>query len=173
MSYPERLSETRIPLLSGDTIPAVGFGTLIPDKAAAAGAIKAALETGYRLLDCAELYGNEDVVGAAMREAFEAGIVKREELFVTSKLWNNNHRPERVKPAMEASLRRLQLDHLDGYLVHTPFAFRPGDEQYPKDGRGEPAYDSGVTLIEKPLLNDTLFQGIRAALDGEAVRKAR
>jgi len=129
-------------------LPVIGFGTLIRDGVAARKAIKAALEIGFRHLDCAELYGNEEVVGAAMREAFEAGTVKREQLFVTSKLWNNNHRPERVRPALEASLRRLQLDHLDGYLIHTPFAFRPGDEQYPKDGRGEPACDSGVTLLE-------------------------
>lgn len=145
----ESFRDTRLPLAHGNgALPVVGFGTLIRDTVAANKAIKVALEVGFRHLDCAELYGNEDVVGAAMREAFEAGTVKREELFVTSKLWNNNHRPERVRPALEASLRRLQLDYLDGYLVHTPFAFRPGDEQYPKDARGEPAYDSGVTLIE-------------------------
>lgn len=149
MQSSESFRDTRLPLAHGNgTLPVVGFGTLIRDSVAAGKAIKAALEIGFRHLDCAELYGNEDVVGAAMREAFQAGTVKREELFVTSKLWNNNHRPERVKPALEASLRRLQLDYLDGYLVHTPFAFRPGDEQYPKDGRGEPAYDPGVTLIE-------------------------
>jgi len=145
----ESFRHARLPLVHGNgALPVIGFGTLIRDGVAARKAIKAALEIGFRHLDCAELYGNEEVVGAAMREAFEAGTVKREELFVTSKLWNNNHRPERVKPALEASLRRLQLDHLDGYLIHTPFAFRPGDEQYPKDGRGEPAYDSGVTLVE-------------------------
>ena len=149
MPSSESFRHTRLPLVHGNgALPVIGFGTLIRDGVAARKAIKAALEIGFRHLDCAELYGNEEVVGAAMREAFEAGTVKREELFVTSKLWNNNHRPERVKPALEASLRRLQLDHLDGYLIHTPFAFRPGDEQYPKDGRGEPAYDSGVTLLE-------------------------
>ena len=145
----ESLSNTRILLTHGHgALPVVGFGTLIRDAVAARKAIQLALEVGFRHLDCAELYGNEEVVGVAMRDAFEAGTVKREELFVTSKLWNNNHRPERVKPALEASLRRLRLDYLDGYLIHTPFAFRPGDEQYPKDGRGVPAYDSGVTLIE-------------------------
>lgn len=144
-----RFRDTRIPLVHGvGSIPVVGFGTLIRDGVAARQAIKVALEVGFRHLDCAELYGNEDVVGVAMREAFEVGTVAREELFVSSKLWNNNHRPERVRPALEASLRRLQLDYLDAYLIHTPFAFRPGDEQYPKDGRGEPAYDKGVTLLE-------------------------
>jgi len=138
-----------IPLAHGTgAIPALGFGTLIRDPVAAKQAIKAALEAGYRLLDGAELYANEEVVGAAMREAFEAGTLRREELFVTTKLWNNNHRPERVRPAVEASLRRLQLDYLDCYLVHTPFAFKPGDEMYPRDEHEQPIYDAGVTLVE-------------------------
>jgi diketogulonate reductase-like aldo/keto reductase len=138
-----------IPLAHGSgAIPVVGFGTLIPDRVAAKQAIKAALEVGFRHLDCAELYRTEDLAGEAMREAFQAGTLRREELFVTSKLWNNNHRPERVKPALEASLRRLQLDYLDCYLVHTPFAFKPGDDMNPRDEQGQPVYDSGVTLVE-------------------------
>jgi alcohol dehydrogenase (NADP+) len=149
MSPSKTLSQTRIPLINGTgTIPAVGFGTLIPDPVAARRAVKVALETGYRLLDCAELYGNEDVVGNAMRDAFEAAAVRREDLFVSTKLWNHNHRPERVGPALEASLRRLQFDHVDCYLIHTPFAFAAGDDQYPRDEHGQPIYDFGVTLLE-------------------------
>lgn len=149
MPLSDTLRDKRLPLAHGaGSIPAVGFGTLIPDPVAAEQAIKTALETGFRLLDGAELYRNEDVVGRAMRQAFEAGTLRREDLFVTSKLWNNNHRPERVGPALEASLRRLQLDHLDCYLVHTPFAFPPGDEQQPRDEHGRAIYDSGVTLVE-------------------------
>jgi alcohol dehydrogenase (NADP+) len=145
---PSTLQGTKLALAGGGSVPAVGFGTLIRDPVAAKRAIKVALQVGFRHLDCAELYGNEDVVGLAMREAFDEGTVRREELFVTTKLWNNNHRPERVRPAIEASLRRLQLDSLDCYLVHTPFAFQPGDEQYPNDERGQPIYDSGVSLPE-------------------------
>jgi alcohol dehydrogenase (NADP+) len=149
MRTSEHLKNKKIPLIHGDrAIPAVGFGTLIPNPVAAKQAIKVALEVGFRHLDCAELYRNEDVVGDAMREAFEAGTVSREELFVTTKLWNNNHRPERVQLAFEASMRRLQLDYLDCYLIHTPFAFQPGDEQYPRNAQDEPIYDSGVTLVE-------------------------
>jgi diketogulonate reductase-like aldo/keto reductase len=129
-------------------IPAVGFGTLIPDPLATKQAAKAALEVGFRHLDCAERYRNEEAVGEAMQEAFKAGTLQREDLFVTTKLWNTNHRPERVKLAFDASLRRLQLDHVDCYLIHTPFAFQPGDEQDPRDGRGRVIYDSGVTLVE-------------------------
>jgi diketogulonate reductase-like aldo/keto reductase len=69
-------------------------------------------------------------------------------VFVATKLWNNNHRPERVKPAFEASLRKLQLDYVDLYLIHTPFAFRPGDEQDPRDASGNVIYDKGVTLLD-------------------------
>lgn len=149
MHTSDSFRNTTIPLVHGNgAIPAVGFGTLIPDPVAAKQAVKTALEVGFRHIDGAEAYRNEEVVGHALKEAFDDGIVRREELFVTMKLWNNNHRPERVKPAMEASLRRLQLDYLDGYLIHTPFAFQPGDEQYPKDEEGRPIYDTGVTLLE-------------------------
>jgi len=141
--------DARIPLAHGTgAIPAVGFGTLIPDPVAARQAIRIALETGFRHLDGAELYRNEDIVGLAMRDAFEAGIVRRDELFVTTKLWNNNHRPERVRPALEATLRRLQLDYLDCYLIHTPYAFQAGDELDPRDENGQPIYDHGVSLVE-------------------------
>jgi diketogulonate reductase-like aldo/keto reductase len=129
-------------------MPAVGFGTLIPDPAQTKQAIKTALEVGFRHFDCAERYRNEEAVGDAMREIFEAGTVPREEVFVTTKLWNTNHRPERVRPAFEASLRRLQLDYADAYLIHTPFAFRPGADQDPRDQNGEVIYDDGVTLAE-------------------------
>jgi len=79
---------------------------------------------------------------------FAAGTVRREELFVTTKLWNNNHRPERVRPALQASLNRLGLEAVDLYLVHTPFAFEPGDDQDPRDVHGAVVYDEGVTLEE-------------------------
>jgi diketogulonate reductase-like aldo/keto reductase len=145
----ESFPHTRIPLAHGaGTIPAIGFGTLISNADAARKAIRSALEIGFRHIDGADVYRNEDVVGEALHEAFEAGTVKREELFVTTKLWNNNHRPERVKMAFERSLHRLQLDYLDCYLIHTPFAFQPGDEQYPMNDQGEPIYDAEVTLVD-------------------------
>ena len=149
MIGPDALRYQRIPLVHGSgSLPAVGFGTLIPDPLVAQQATRTALETGFRHLDCAERYRNEAAVGEAMREVFVAGTVRREDVFVTTKLWNNNHRPERVEPAFEASLRRLQLDYADCYLIHTPFAFRPGNEQDPRDDDGNVIYDSGVTLID-------------------------
>jgi diketogulonate reductase-like aldo/keto reductase len=83
-----------------------------------------------------------------MQEVFKGGKIRREEVFVITKLWNTHHRPERVKPAFEASLKKLQLDFVDLYLIHTPFAFQPGDEFDPRDAGGNVINDQGVTLLE-------------------------
>ena len=145
----DNLRYTKIPLTNGaGAIPALGFGTLIPDPVDTIKATIAALEAGFRQLDSAERYRNEKQVGEAIQEVFKQGKIKREEVFIATKLWNSNHRPERVKPAFEASLQRLQLDYVDLYLIHTPFAFRPGDEQDPRDENGKVIYDEGVTLLD-------------------------
>lgn len=148
MTTSDSLRYTRILTHQSGTIPAVGFGTLIPDPLVTRRATKAALEAGFRHLDCAERYRNEEAVGDALREAFKAGTLQRKDLFVTTKLWNTNHRPERVRPAFDGSRRRLQLDEIDCYIIHTPFAFQPGDEQDPRDEHGRVIYDLGVTLAE-------------------------
>lgn len=132
----------------GGRMPAVGFGTLISDVATTTSATRDALEVGYRHFDCAERYRNEREVGEALQVGLAVGGIAREEIFVTTKLWNSNHRPERVEPAFEASLERLGLDYLDLYLIHTPFAFQPGDEQDPRDEYGDVLYDKGVTLLD-------------------------
>ena len=149
MAEPDSLRYTKMAINNGSgAIPALGFGTLIPDPIATKNATKAALEAGFRQLDTSERYRNEKEVGEAMQEVFKAGKIKREDVFIATKLWNNNHRPERVKPAFEASLKRLQLDYVDLYLIHTPFAFQPGDEQDPRDANGNVIYDKGVTLLD-------------------------
>lgn len=99
---------TRMPLNRGDgRMPALGFGTLIPDPAVTITATRDALEAGFRHFDCAERYRNEREVGEALQAGLAAGGIAREDIFVTTKLWNSNHRPERVEPAFEASLERL------------------------------------------------------------------
>jgi len=149
MASPNDIRYTKIPLNNGSgAIPALGFGTLIPDPVATRTATKAALEAGYRAIDTAERYGTEKEVGEALQEVFKAGKIKREDVFVITKVWNTNHRPERVKPAFEASLKRLQLDYVDLYLIHTPFAFQPGENQDPRDENGNVIYDKGVTLLD-------------------------
>ncbi|AXE96692.1 aldo/keto reductase [Paraburkholderia terricola] len=132
----------------GGRMPALGFGTLIADPATTISATRDALEVGYRHFDCAERYRNEREVGEALRAGLAAGAIAREEIFVTTKLWNTNHRPERVEAAFDASLARIGLDYLDLYLIHTPFAFQPGDEQDPRDENGAVIYDRGVTLLD-------------------------
>jgi diketogulonate reductase-like aldo/keto reductase len=145
----DALRQAQIALSHGSgAMPALGFGTLIPDPLATRQATKTALEVGFRHFDCSERYRNEQAVGDAMQEVFRAGTIRRKDVFVTTKLWNNNHRAERVKPAFEASCRRLQVDDVDCYLIHTPFAFKPGDEQDPRDEHGQVIYDTGVTLVE-------------------------
>ena len=143
------LRMTRIPLSHGaGRIPALGFGTLIPDAAETITATRDALEAGFRHFDCAERYGNEREVGTALQAGLAAGGIAREDIFVTTKLWNSNHRPERVEPAFQGSLDRLGLKYLDLYLIHTPFAFQPGDDQDPRDQSGNVIYDQGVTLLD-------------------------
>ena len=129
-------------------MPVLGFGTLIPDAAATISATTQALEAGFRHFDCAERYRNEREVGEALQAGIAAGRIAREDIFVTTKLWNTNHRPERVEPAFEASLDRLRINYLDLYLIHTPFAFQPGEEQDPRDQNGNVLYDRDVNLLD-------------------------
>jgi diketogulonate reductase-like aldo/keto reductase len=148
-AFHDALRDTKFPLLHGSgEMPAVGFGTLFRDLTVTTQAVKDALEAGFRHFDCAERYRNEEMVGVALQDVLAAGKIRREEVFITTKLWNTNHRPERVEPAFEASCRRLQVDYIDCYLIHTPFAFQPGENQDPRDEQGRVIYDSGVTLIE-------------------------
>ena len=149
MSQSSDLRMTRIPLNHGaGKMPALGFGTLIPDPAVTVTATRDALEAGFRHFDCAERYGNEREVGRALEAGLAAGGIAREDIFITTKLWNSNHRPERVEPAFEASLDRLGLNYLDLYLIHTPFAFQPGDNHDPRGKDGNVIYDHGVTLLD-------------------------
>jgi alcohol dehydrogenase (NADP+) len=151
---------TRIPLRDGaGLIPALGFGTLIPDPALTIPATRDALEAGFRHFDCAERYGNEHEVGRALKEGLAAGGIARGDIFVTTKVWNTNHRPERVGPAFEASLGRLGLSYLDLYLIHTPFAFQAGDNQDPRDADGNVLYDRGVTLLDTWRAMERLVDG--------------
>lgn len=177
MTLNDDLRQRRFLLNNGSAaIPALGFGTSLSDNTKTEAAVKAAVEAGFRHLDAAERYRNEAQVGAALKDLFAHGTVRREDLFVTTKLWNNNHRPERVKPALQASLRRLGLDTLDLYLVHTPFAFLPGDDQDPRDAHGDVIYDEGVTLTETwSAMENLVDEGLVGAigLSDIGVEKAR
>ena len=148
-NHPSNLRFAKIPLNFGTgAIPALGFGTLIPDPAETRSATTNALRVGFRHFDCAERYRNEREVGESLQAEFATGAIAREDVFITTKLWNTNHRPERVEPAFDASRERLGISYVDLYLIHTPFAFQPGDNMEPRDQSGNIIYDRGVNLLE-------------------------
>ncbi|XP_060653046.1 aldo-keto reductase family 1 member B1 [Drosophila nasuta] len=118
-------------LSNGKNMPMVGLGTWRSPPDVLAQAVKDAIDIGYRHFDCAHIYGNEAQVGVAIDEKLKEGVVTRDELFITSKLWNTHHRPDLVRPACETSMRNLGVDYLDLYLMHWPMAYKSGDNLYP------------------------------------------
>lgn len=105
-------------------MPCMGMGTFGSDRFTpeeVAGAVAGAIDVGYRMFDCASVYGNEDLIGNVFAEAFAEGKVKREELFITSKVWNNMHGKGDVLLSLAKTLKDLQLDYVDAYFIHWPF----------------------------------------------------
>ena len=141
----DRVDPASVPvrtLASGARMPAIGLGTFGSDHAtgeAVASAVYEAIELGYRHIDCAAAYRNEREIGESLRRA-TAGGVARDQLWITSKLWNNRHAPTDVAPACEQSLRDLGLDELDLYLVHWPFpnTHQPGVDVGSRDSSARP-----------------------------------
>ena len=132
---------------NGDTVEAIGLGTWKSTPGEVGAAVESALKTGYRHIDCAAVYGNEAEVGSALVETFSTTDIKRENVHITSKLWNTAHRKQDVIPALKKSLTDLRLDYLDLYLMHWPVAFRPGLEGFPQ---GEDDY---LSLEEVPIID--------------------
>lgn len=163
------MSDRDLTLADGSKFPLVGLGLWKIPNAATAGLVEQSIRIGYRHLDAACDYGNEREAGAGLRAAIAAGLCRREDLWVTSKLWNTYHAPEHVRPALERTLADLGLDYLDLYLVHFPIAqaFVPFEERYPPGwftDAGNP--DAGMELARVPLadtwkaLEDTVRAGL-------------
>ncbi|XP_069822797.1 prostaglandin F synthase 1-like [Dendropsophus ebraccatus] len=157
--------DSYVVLNDGHKMPVLGFGTYAPDtytKEQAGEAAKVAIEVGYRHIDCAFIYGNEVQVGQAIRSKIADGTVKRKDIFYTGKLWSTNHTPERVRPALENSLKDLQLDYMDLFLIHSPVEFKPGDDPFPKD-------ESGKLIFHNTDIRDT-WKALEACKDAGLVR---
>uniref|UniRef100_A0A3B4A7N0 NADP-dependent oxidoreductase domain-containing protein n=2 Tax=Periophthalmus magnuspinnatus TaxID=409849 RepID=A0A3B4A7N0_9GOBI len=133
-----------VPLSDGNNIPLLGLGTYANPRQTPKGtsynAVKLAIETGYRHIDGAMVYFNEDEVGQAIRDKISDGTVKREDVFYCGKLWNTFHPPHLVRPTLEKTLELLKLDYVDLYIVEMPTAFQPGDTYYPRDENGKYIY---------------------------------
>ncbi|XP_058388827.1 aldo-keto reductase family 1 member C15-like isoform X1 [Diceros bicornis minor] len=135
----------RVELNDGHYIPVLGFGTYAPDevpKSKAEEATKVAIDVGFRHIDSAHLYQNEEEIGRAIRDKMADGTVKREDIFYTTKLWLTCLRPELVRPALERSLKKLGLDSVDLFIIHGPIAMKPGEELVPRDGSGKIILDT-------------------------------
>ncbi|HTU25470.1 MAG TPA: aldo/keto reductase, partial [Pirellulales bacterium] len=142
-------------LSSGAALPSVGLGLWKVAGADTAEMVGKAVQAGYRHFDCACDYGNEAEVGTGLQRAIGAGWCRREELWITSKLWTTFHRPEHVRLAVERSLRDLRLDYLDLYLVHFPIAleFVPPEKRYPPGWFADPdAPDPRMKFAAVPLV---------------------
>ncbi|XP_036184459.1 aldo-keto reductase family 1 member D1 isoform X2 [Myotis myotis] len=118
----------RIPLSDGNSIPIIGLGTYSEPKLTSKGScktsVKMALDVGYQHIDGAYIYRNEDEVGEAIREKIAEGRVKREDIFYCGKLWSTHFEPERVRPYLEKTLKALQLDYVDLYIIEMPMALK-------------------------------------------------
>ncbi|MGO3236635.1 MAG: aldo/keto reductase [Psychroflexus halocasei] len=144
---------------NGDQIAQIGLGTWKSKDGLVGEAVKTAVKSGYTHIDCAATYGNEAEIGEALTDLFDAEEVNREDIFITSKLWNNAHKKEDVIPALKQTLSDLNLDHLDLYLIHWPVAFKPGLEGMPQSD------EDYVSLKELPII-DTWAAMVEAKKQG-------
>ncbi|XP_063983416.1 aldo-keto reductase family 1 member B1-like [Diachasmimorpha longicaudata] len=127
----------KVKFSNGRSMPRLGLGTYESLAGNVERAVKYAIDNGYRHIDTAFFYQNEKEIGNAISEKIKNGTVTREDLFITTKIWNNSHAQDKVVPMCRKSLANLGLDYVDLYLIHWPFGFQEGDELMPKDSNGK------------------------------------
>ncbi len=151
----EQMKNIQLP--SGLELASVGLGLWKIDQQKTAQVVQTAIECGYRHFDSACDYGNEEQTGIGLRESLSAGVVSRDDLWITSKLWNTYHRAEHVRPALIKSLQDLQLDHLDLYLMHFPIASKyiPIDERYPPGWVDDPDAENPAVIPDRVPIIET------------------
>ncbi|XP_075458662.1 aldo-keto reductase family 1 member C3-like isoform X2 [Ascaphus truei] len=161
----ELKEDSCIVMNDGHKIPVIGVGTYAlqkSPKSLAEEATKVAIEVGYRHIDCAFIYGNEPEVGRAIKAKIADGTVKREDLFYTGKLWNTFHVPDQVRPALEKSLKDLQLEYMDLFLIQSPMELKPGDDLFPVD-------ENGCSIYHNTDIRDT-WEALEACKDAGLVK---
>ncbi len=155
-----------------EKIPTVGLGMWKIEKPKVADVVHKAIEVGYRHFDCACDYGNEAQVGEGLATAFDAGLCQRDELWVTSKLWNTYHAAEHVQPAIEKTLQDLKLQQLDLYLVHFPIATKyvPFDVRYPPEWFFDPEASSPKMELAQVSIRET-WEAMEALVDAGLTKR--